>query len=354
MRWCTRWVERKKRRNDRQPDPGLSRVSDIMWQRRAITIPGYTIAWCIVVALSPVALPICAVIDLVRGTRLALTRVFAFALLYLSCELIGLIGAGLLFAMRLGPLRSDERYEWANYRLQWLWASALKWGAFTIFSIRSSVTVDPLPDNTPVLLLMRHASVADTILAACYLSKPNALRLRYVLKRELLWDPCLDVVGNRLPNHFVDRESDDPRHEQQAVAHLAADVGPGEGVLIYPEGTRYSAARRTRIIESAQAAGNTELEQRALQLVSVLPPRPGGTLALLRAMPQAQVMIGNHRGLEVAKSFTDLINGALIGANVVAEFCCVDRPPAGSDEAQCRDWLDRLWIDVDRFATEKS
>jgi 1-acyl-sn-glycerol-3-phosphate acyltransferase len=205
-----------------------------------------------------------------------------------------------------------------------------------------------------VLLLMRHASVADTILAACYLSKPHSLRLRYVLKRELLWDPCLDVVGHRVPNHFVDRGSDEPQREQEAVAQLAAGVGAGEGVLIYPEGTRYSAARRARIIESARTSGNTELETRASQLVGVLPPRPGGTLALLKAMPQAQVMVGNHRGLEVAKSFTDLVNGALIGADVVAEFRCVDRPAAGSGDAQCRDWLDRLWINVDRFATEKS
>jgi 1-acyl-sn-glycerol-3-phosphate acyltransferase len=267
---------------------------------------------------------------------------------------VGLAIAGVLWVARLGPLNSDERYQWANYRLQWLWASALRSGAFTIFAIRPTVHVDALPGDVPVLLLMRHASVADTILAACYLSKPHSLRLRYVLKRELLWDPCLDVVGHRVPNHFVDRGSDEPQREQEAVAQLAAGVGAGEGVLIYPEGTRYSAARRARIIESARTSGNTELETRASQLVGVLPPRPGGTLALLKAMPQAQVMVGNHRGLEVAKSFTDLVNGALIGADVVAEFRCVDRPAAGSGDAQCRDWLDRLWINVDRFATEKS
>ena len=31
------------------------------------------------------------------------------------------------------------------------------------------------------------------------------MRPRYVLKDDLLIDPCLDIVGNRLPNHFLDR-----------------------------------------------------------------------------------------------------------------------------------------------------
>lgn len=324
-----------------------------MWKRRAITIPGYTVAWCIVLALVPIALPLCLVLDLIRGSRFAFTRVLLFALLYLTCELLGLIAAGLLFLMRAGLLGNRERYEWANYRLQWLWASALKWGAFTIFSIREKVAVDPLPPHTSILLLMRHASVADTILAACYLSKPNALLLRYVLKRELLWDPCLDVVGNRIPNYFVDRKSDDPGREQRAVARLAEGLDTGDGVLIYPEGTRFTKAGRERIIASAQASGNADLEQRARALKGVLPPRPAGTLALLEAMPRAQVVMGNHRGLEGAKSFAELANGGLISAELVAEFRCVDRPAAGSSDAQIRAWLDTLWSDVDRFVMEK-
>ena len=40
-----------------------------------------------------------------------------------------------------------------------------------------------------------------------YVSRRYHLRLRYVLKRELLWDPCLDIVGQRVPNIFVDRDA---------------------------------------------------------------------------------------------------------------------------------------------------
>jgi hypothetical protein len=57
--------------------------------------------------------------------------------------------------------------------------------------------------------MLRHASIGDTLLASALVGRPHGIFwLRYVLKRELLWDPCLDVVGNRLPHVFVDRASD--------------------------------------------------------------------------------------------------------------------------------------------------
>lgn len=41
----------------------------------------------------------------------------------------------------------------------------------------------------PLVVLMRHASLADTLLPAVVIAS-HGIRLRYVLKRELLWDPC--------------------------------------------------------------------------------------------------------------------------------------------------------------------
>jgi hypothetical protein len=64
-------------------------------------------------------------------------------------------------------------------------------------------------DPYPVIVFLRYASVADTLLPAVFLANPNGLKLRYVLKHELLLDPCLDIVGNRLPNSFVQRSAGD-------------------------------------------------------------------------------------------------------------------------------------------------
>jgi len=45
-----------------------------------------------------------------------------------------------------------------------------------------------------------------------------------VLKRELLADPCLDIVGNRLPNHFLDRHATDSGPELAALPRVEPQV----------------------------------------------------------------------------------------------------------------------------------
>ena len=48
------------------------------------------------------------------------------------------------------------------------------------------------------------------------------IRLRYVLKHELRWDPCLDIVGWRLPNAFVRRGAQDTAGDVADGAQQAA------------------------------------------------------------------------------------------------------------------------------------
>jgi 1-acyl-sn-glycerol-3-phosphate acyltransferase len=59
----------------------------------------------------------------------------------------------------------------------------------------------------------------------------------------------LDIVGNRLANCFVRRNSGDSDREIAAVQRLMEDLGPNDGVLIYPEGTRFTEAKRRRILD---------------------------------------------------------------------------------------------------------
>src|SRR5690606_33884145 len=95
---------------------------------------------------------------------------------------------------------------------------------------------DVLPG--PVVVLVRHVSVGDTLLPLAFVSGKNGFRFSYVIKRELLWDPCLDVVGNRIPNVFVRRGSDDSEREVRRIERLAQRMSAREGIVIYPEGTR--------------------------------------------------------------------------------------------------------------------
>jgi len=96
-----------------------------------------------------------------------------------------------------------------------------------VFGLRVRlVERDPIGEG-PIHLFVRHVSVADTLLAAVLLQHREGWRLRYVLKRELLWDPCLDLVGQRLPNYFVDRGGSDAQREIDGVRALAADLTAG-------------------------------------------------------------------------------------------------------------------------------
>ena len=62
----------------------------------------------------------------------------------------------------------------------------------------------------PIVICAQHASLADALIPVWLLGQAG-MRPRSVLKDDLQLDPCLDVVGNRLPNHFVDREPERQR-----------------------------------------------------------------------------------------------------------------------------------------------
>jgi len=248
----------------------------------------------------------------------------------------------------------SQRFRDANFRLQCAWARALFGGASRLYGFRVEVEGRETLAPSPFLLFLRHASTADTLLPAVLVSAPLGIRLRYVLKRELLWDPCLDVVGNRLPNLFIDRFSEDSEREIGRVAALAAGLGPGEGVLIYPEGTRFSAEKRARILERLRASGRRDLAARAERLTRVLPPRAGGPLALLDAAPAADVVFCAHTGFEGATSLGALWRGGLVGRRVRVAFWRVPAAqiPAGGDARA--DWLFAQWERIDVWLAQRS
>ena len=248
---------------------------------------------------------------------------------------------------------SDHEMERLS-ALQSAWAGWLFWGAARIFGFRVEVTWRDAAPAGPMILLMRHASVADTVLAGVFVTGEHGIRLRYVLKHELLWDPCLDVVGNRLPNYFVRRGSADPARELEGVRSLLEGLAAREGVLIYPEGTRFTLEKRARVLNRLRERGDQELFARAQRLRHTLPPRIGGTLSLLEHNPGLDVVIAAHVGFDKAGTFWDLWNGALRGALVRAEFRRIPYHELPRDRAELTSWLFEQWELVDEWVAENS
>jgi 1-acyl-sn-glycerol-3-phosphate acyltransferase len=189
----------------------------------------------------------------------------------------------------------------------------------------------------------------DTLLPAVFASDPQSLRLGHVMKRELLWDPCLDIVGQRTRNAFVRRGSDAREKEIDLLRELAAGVGERDGVLLFPEGTRFSPAKLERA--RAHLADTQQLARRAWaqRLRHVLPPHRGGALALLETRPDVDVVFLAHVGFEGTASLNDLWKGTLIGRTIRLCFWRVPSPGIPRTAEGRVAWLDAQWERVDAW-----
>jgi len=324
------------------------------WRRRGVTIPACLLLAGATLALLPLLLAASLLADLARGGRLALARLVLFGAVYLLAEVAGL-AACLALWLAFGPWRRADRsrFEALNFRLQCVWARTLLEAVRRIFALRFAVEDAGAAAVGPLLVFARHASIADVLLPAVLVSDREGLRLRWVLKRELLVDPCLDVVGGRLPNVFVDRSAAESRREIDAVARLAADLGAEDGVLIYPEGTRSTPARRQRAMERLAAGPAPQRSERLRGLRHLLPPRPGGPLALLGAAPGADVLVLGHVGLEGLARVSDLLSGALVGRTILVRFWRHAAAAVPREPEAALAWLDERWLELDRWVDSR-
>lgn len=331
-------------------EPMLSRLG-----RRAVTLPLYFALAAVVWLGLPVLVPLAALLDLLRGGRpWILLRCILFFAWYLACETAGIVASGVLWALDATVWRRrPERSGAALHRLQDLWARALFAGGARIFGFRLEVEGLDAAREGPLLVFMRHASVADTLLPAVVLGARAGLRLRYVLKAELLWDPCLDLVGNRLPNTFVRRGSGDTEREVARVLALLDGIGEDEGVLIYPEGTRFTRDKRAQVLARIAAGADPEAVARAEALGHVLPPRLGGPLGLLEHPVRADVLFMAHHGFDHAGTFWDFWNGGLVDRTIRVALWRVAHREVPDDRAKRVQWLHDQWRRVDMWVAEQ-
>ncbi len=311
--------------------------------RRCISIPLVMLGLSLTVALFPLLFCVALIVDVLRRRdHWPVLRLLFFLLHFLFTENLGLLALGVVWLLTLG--RPQRRIE-ITYTVQNAYTAMQMRGVTRWFSLRFTVETDGLNMRGLVIVFVRHASIIDVLIPGVFLALKHSLKLRYVLKRELLWQPCLDVAGNWLPNHFVDRGGSDSAGEVAAVRALKTGLGADEGVLVYPEGTRFTASKRAALLKklTGPAADN------AAALHHVLPMRHGGPLALLEAAPPADVLFVGHVGLEGFASVGDIAGGALTGTTVTIHMW---REPATSippSEGERLEWLNRHWQRLDAW-----
>ncbi|MDH3190219.1 MAG: lysophospholipid acyltransferase family protein [Acidimicrobiia bacterium] len=317
--------------------------------RRLVTVPALYLLFLAVTALLPLLLVLAVLADSLRwaisrtpwiGTRLVL-----FLWVYLLGE------AWALPALAFVGLLPDRRALAATYALQSTW---VKWNlraVVTFFDLSLEVEGDENLTPGPILVLSRHASLIDTLIPGFYISSAHGMRLRYVLKRELLVDPALDIAGSRLPNVFIDRGAASLEADSHALADLARDLAPDEGLLIYPEGTRFSEQKRIAYVQRYERRGG-QLGKIASGYRNVLPPRPSGTVALVEAS-QADVIVLAHTGLEGFAHVADMWGGGLIGSEIQVGFWRVPSETIPTGRAERVEWLFAVWSQVDAWIDQK-
>jgi 1-acyl-sn-glycerol-3-phosphate acyltransferase len=320
--------------------------------RRLITISVVLVLFTISWVGAPVLLPAAALVDLTRWVvsrrPWMATRLLGFLMAYSLAEAVGTLCLGLTWLMSLGGKLFDLAPS--TFAIQKAWAGFVLWACRNIFDLRIAGSGLDSLQPAPFILLARHASIVDNLLPAWFISRPLGIHIRYVMKQELLVDPALDIAGNRLPNLFVRRGSGESESEVAAVRRLATDLPDDEAILIYPEGTRFTASKRDKALATL-ARRSPRLHARVSDMQHVLPPRLGGTLALLDAS-SADVVVMAHRGLDGFARIADIWRGAMVRRHVDVEFWRIPRSEIPEGRSERSEWLFDLWMRIDRWVGE--
>jgi 1-acyl-sn-glycerol-3-phosphate acyltransferase len=299
----------------------------------------------------PVWFPIVVLIDACRlKWRFPLARLLSFAVCWAWLETVGVVCSAFYW------LTGQSKNLTKHYALQRWWADRLL--AALKATCGFSVEVEELEalQPGPILMFARHASLADSLVSAYVVTTLAQMKPRYVLKRELLADPCLDVVGQRLPNHFLDRNATDSTPELQALEALVTDIDVSTVGIIFPEGTRANEKKRKRAIEKIALIDSARAD-RLHDMKHLLPPRPAGAAAMLRGCPSADVVFAWHVGFEGLDTFGGILR-AISSRMPPIRFHLrrVERTgiPSNSitDTDELTKWLDSEWMRMDREVDE--
>ena len=330
-------------------------VGGTVLRRRSISIGGLVAALAVATMAAPLLFAAAAVVDLVERRRgWPHVRLLAMAILASAIELVGTIGAGVTWVMfgfgRGFHTRAAQR---AHFGLQRWWTGALLTAAERTLHLRIQVE-DPSPaERGNAIVIGRHTSIGDAAIPAVLLGNLLHLDPRYVVKRSLMWSPCIDIVGHRLPHHFVERNTDDNRGELAALRAIATGLDDHTSVVIFPEGTFFTPERRRRAIDRLRAGSRPELAPRAEAMQHVLPPRPAGTLALLDGAPHADIVVLGHLGFEQFNSLAAIRRAVPFTAPIRVWLWRIPRAsvPTG-DEARVA-WLYDQWLALDRSIADR-
>lgn len=320
--------------------------------RRPITVTLWLVMSIVCLTLSPVLLALAALVSAVTGRPQPL--IFArLVVAYFALELATLIAcAALWLASCGGLLMGTEPFQRLHYRLlRWfVHGFATRWSALLDIDSPAQEPTEAtlaLESDRPLLFFSRHAGPGDTILLIDRLLTRFDRFPSVVFKQSIVIDPCLDLIGHRLPHAVLD--TSDPEDCERQIENVAAELRSRGVLLLFPEGGNFTAERRRRAIRKLWRTGRRREAAQAEHMSHVLPPRPTGALAALRGNPGADVIFGAHSGLGLAAFPREIWHQTPLGKTFNTHMWlspATERPT--EPEAQVA-WIYDWWKRVDEW-----
>lgn len=309
--------------------------------------------WVSVTVLAPIlligAVSIDAALWSLRRKPWMAVRLLAMLWWFLAGELVATMVLGAIWALsggRDGPRRRDR-----VYRLKRRWLRSHLAGIRTLFSLRFEFEGLELAAPGPILMLIRHASIIDNTLPDAVVGRAHKLGFRFIIKQELQMLPTIDIGGRWVPTLFVRRASGDTATELERMRALTLNMSPHDGLLIYPEGTRWTPAKLVRAKEII-AERQPDIAPLADRLRHLLPPRLGGTLTLLESARDVDVVIFGHVGLDGFEYISDIWSGGLVGTTVRLKFWRFPAAEVPRERDELIGWLFERWQELDDWIGE--
>ncbi len=320
--------------------------------RRPVTVTVWLVMSVVVLVLSPVILLAGAVGAAILGRPQP--RVMAQVIVsYFARELVVLLAAGALWvASGFGHAIGSARFQRLHLRL-------LRWfvrAAAERFTTLLDLEVAPQPSgeaaaalasDRPLLFFSRHAGPGDTVLLVDLLIRRYERNPSLVFKQTLAIDPCVDLLGHRLPHAILDRTKGEECEAR--IAEVSGELGPRGVLILFPEGGNFTPERRRRALRHLWRHRRTREAAAGERMVHVMPPHVAGAIAAMRGNPEADVVFGAHTGLGLGAFAGDLWRELPLGRTLTTRMWLAPAAERPTDPDEQAAWLTGWWKRLDEW-----
>ena len=293
----------------------------------------FAVLWVAVVAVSVLTWPF---------HRKRALRLVTMALVYLIGECLGMVACLVLWLVRAGP----RAHVW----LLRLFLGVLLRLARPVFGFH--LQVDEPADAwraeqaRPVIVLARHAGPGASFALVHLLMSRYDRQPKVVLKDQLRLDPIIDLLLTRIGCTWIPARS---QGSAEQVGHTAASLGPGDALVLFPEGADWTPLRHIAAVARLRRRGLLKEAREALRMPHVLPPRPAGTVAALQANPDADVRVFTHAGHDELLDASAAWHALPLREPLRMTWWRARDIPPGDEEL----WLQETWRDIDAWVDEQ-